>query len=425
MLKQLTDKKARLIAEMQARTEEYNAEAGKDLKEGEELRAWTQEQLDNMERMAGEVEKMDGQIATAKRVEELLTSNTQSRGISLAGGAEGSGVETEGDEVSEFANWIKTGNLSDGRYSEKYILFMPKITRDEKQRAVSMRALTRTTGASAVPGAIVDEVVKAMYDGDTLRAAGARVRTTPHGNDIKVNRVGLRTSGTGEAVPVVDENAASAAYDPSITHVPLRAHTYRGFTDVTDEMLEDNSIGLMEALSDVLNVAIGQTRGAQHIAGSGNKQATGILSSVTTANDVATSAAFTRQNIYDLMGLVDEAYHGVSSFLMNRKSLMAMLAFTGTPPLVQTLQDGITRILGAYPLIISGHMPNDAAGNKPVVFGALGYYYIRDVQGIVVTRDVSAAADDGAVRVRFRARGDGHYVNPGAGTNALAGIIRS
>ncbi len=259
-----------------------------------------------------------------------------------------------------------------------------------EQRAQT--AGTTTAGGFTVPTEILGFIEKAMKDwGPMYDSDVATVITTSGGNPLKI--------------PTVDDTAKSGA-----AHTEAAALTDDGSEDVTFGQksldafsfdtefvkwsweLDSDSIFSMESLlGSLLGERLGRIGNAQLTTGSGSSAPNGIVTASAAGKTAASTTAFTADEIIDLLHSVDPAY---------RRSPKARFMFHDLVfAAIRKLKDGQGNYLwqmgdvrtGApgtllgYNYSINQDMSSAfTTGQKLILFGDLGRYYVRKVGAPVI-----------------------------------------
>lgn len=423
---------------------QHNETAGTD--DAGTQRAWGGEQISEFTNLMDELDRQRAQHETLTRYEQMQRQNETPAGP-VAVDAHNESTQRAGipagtpaaDDWASFVEWAHTGYYQ-GHYTDRFDILMPSLNPDEHMReeedrigariAANRRTLTTSSPSGIVPGNTVGTLRMAMYTIDPVRTSGATVITTSDGNQIKVPYVRHNSTAT----PIVAENSAAAANDPAFNTIDLDAYVYRADTDVTDEMVEDNGIGLLRVLPSVLTNQILAARGTDHVSGSGTNEPSGVIDDLPAAQMVTTGSATDTPDASEwlsMLGQVSSAYAipAQQAIIMSSqyfyRYLLAAQQGSGTtfPLLRETSPLGMIRhSLAGVPVYMSDAMASGALSASTLIAALYtpSLMYIRDVRGVRVTRDTSSVARNGAVRLHFRGRGDSEYMP--AVSDTLAGL---
>ena len=433
-LKAKKEERVKLEQDFIAKYQEYNDE--------KEEKAWTQDRVDEVKKMKSELEKLDELISTEEAMEQVvipdelreryeqLKSDRSVRALDdLKEDDSGSNDLTE----EAFYNWVRTGYGPDGRYTEELEANVGQYYSDPEvmaKRALETRALTTASGGGAnlvVEDEAFLELQRALYEGDPVRRAGARVITTPTGRPLPLAQIGIGSTAIVETA----QGADATDWDPAIGKLTLGAFYHRGHNDFTLEVGQDQGVNFVGIVTEVIRDAVANIRGLRHTSGSGTNQAQGLLTGLTGSalvdSGAATDAEFTVKNIMDLVAAVGERYQDGSSFMMNRDMWHRMLLLDAAEATRGVLgTNSVTMTMLGAPVNLNGHMGSGMAagndGDKQIVYGNLRYFIIRDVRGLTFTRDNLTRLEAGMRRINFGVRGDSKIANP---TNiAIAALVR-
>lgn len=381
-LKEIREKQARLIAQArehfdkaasdETRAAEYEAEYDKAMAEHDKL----EKRAVSLQKLLAAEER--GRAADPKR--------------------------PRGDDVDP----EKRGNTDDDAEPEYRMVFAKVICGTApsdltpEERAVLKRGVTKfeqraqTAGTTAaggftVPTELSTTLVRAMkawgpmYDEDICT-----VISTASGNSIKLPTV----DDTGKTGGAHIEGAAltdDGSEDVTFGQKSLDAYVFdTEFIRWTFE-LEADSIFSMEALlTDLLGERLGRIANTQLTTGTGVNAPNGIVTGSSLGKTAAGAAAITSDEIIDLLHSVDPAYRSSpkSRFMFNDTTLAAIRKLKdGQGNYLWQMGDvtaGQPGTLLGYRYSINQAMANIATGNKPILFGDFGKYYVRKVGAPVI-----------------------------------------
>lgn len=279
-----------------------------------------------------------------------------------------------------------------------------------------LKALTVATDANGgylVPDQIGNEIIKKLIEYSPIRQYA---RTITIGSDaIKYPR---RVSGTAATwVGEIDARTASAPVFEQITLTPYELATY---TDVSNQLLEDNAFNLEGELTADFGEAFGKAESAAFVVGTGTGQPKGLLAAAGIAEvKTGVAAAFPATNPADvLIGM----YHKLptthaqnGAWLMNRNTLATMRTWkdtTGRYLVLDPISAGMPVTLLGRPIVEAVDMPDIAANAYPIMFGDLQGYRIVDRIGLTTMRDPYTLATVGQTRFHVRRRVGGDITHP-------------
>ena len=155
-------------------------------------------------------------------------------------------------------------------------------------------------------------------------------------------------------------------------------------------MAQDSILNVETLLADLLGERCGRIANSQLTVGSGSGAPNGVVTASSLGKTAAATGAIASDEIIDLLHSVDPAY---------RQSPKARFMFNDTTlASIRKLKDGqgnylwqmgdVTkgepgRLLG-YPYSINQAMASIATGNKAMLFGDFGKFFVRKVGGVVI-----------------------------------------
>ena len=213
-----------------------------------------------------------------------------------------------------------------------------------------------------------------------------------------------------------DRTESDSSYE-SVSITPFEAATY---TDVSNQLLEDNAYNLEGELASDTAESFGIAEGTAFAKGNGTTQPAGLMTATGISQVITGNAgAFPSTNPADvLIGMFHSipnlwAQRGV--WMMNRNTVSAIRQFKdgmGRYLLIDNLNgDAVPTLLGR-PIVEAPDFDNIGAGNFPILFGDLSGYRIVDRISFQVLRDPYSMATKGQTRFHSRKRVGGSITNP-------------
>ncbi len=279
-----------------------------------------------------------------------------------------------------------------------------------------IKALTVSTDANGgylAPEEFGSELIKLLSEYSPVRQYARVVSISAP--EIKYPR---RVTGTAATwVGETDDRTESGMTFEQVTLTPYELATY---TDVSNQLLEDNAYGLEgELLADYAE-SFGKTEGLAFVKGTGAGQPKGLLTA-SGIKEVKTgvAAAFPAANPADvLIGM----YHGIATthahngvWIMNRATLGAIRQWkdgNGRYLVLDPITAGGASTLLGRPIVEMPDMDDIGAGKTPIMFGDLSGYRIVDRVGISTLRDPYSLAGKGQVRFHARKRVGADVTHP-------------
>ena len=235
----------------------------------------------------------------------------------------------------------------------------------------------------------------------------------------------ISTSSGDRKIPVVaskgtaswiDEEAAYPESDDSFGQVSIGAYKLATMLKVSEELLNDSVFDLPSYIAREFARRIGAAEEEAFFTGNGTGKPTGILNATGGAETGVTAAsatAITMDEVMDLYYSLRAPYRRNAVFIMNDSTIKAIRKLkngNGDYLWQPSLTAGQPDTLLGRPVYTSSYMPAIAAGNKTILFGDLGYYWVADRQGRSFKRLNELYAATGQVGFRVTQRVDGRLV---------------
>lgn len=306
--------------------------------------------------------------------------------------------------------------LGDNDNSEKkaFVSYLRRgIERISLDEVKALTVSTDANGGYLAPEEFGSELFKLLNEYSPIRSYARVVNISAP--EIKYPR---RVSGTAATwVSETEDRTESGMTFEQITLTPFELAT---FTDVSNQLLEDNAYGLEgELLADYAE-SFGKTEGVAFVKGTGVGQPKGIMTA-SGIKEVKTgvAAAFPSTNPADvIIGM----YHAIATshaqsgaWLMNRNTLSVIRQWkdgTGRYLVLDPITAGGVMTLLGRPIVEMSDMDDIGAGKFPILFGDLSGYRIIDRVGLSTLRDPYSLAGKGQVRFHARKRVGADLTHP-------------
>ncbi len=299
------------------------------------------------------------------------------------------------------------------------------------------RAIYTDGGASAgsivAPQEWARELYQYMEAPSAIRQL-ARVITTSNGDQLNFEKVATHGVGT----QIIAQGTAIGGTDPVFGTISLGAFPYGQLVKVSNAAAADIGFDLLGFVAENIGRAIGRAVAPAYVSGGGSSAPNGVVTAAsvgaTTGGSLialggGASTSFT-QNLDCLIQLqhsVVAEYRRNASFVMHDST-------AGT---VRRVKDGGAGTVGNYIWVASNafdpvtgnRMPDTIFGDpvytdfsmgtngsavKPVVYGDLSTYYIRDVSGVRIERSDERYFDTDEIGFRGVLRTDGDLIDTNA-----------
>lgn len=258
--------------------------------------------------------------------------------------------------------------------------------RRKDRDALEMRMDTTTAGAGLefIPTLFMYELEKAMMAYGGLRRV-ARLMPTGNGNPLEWPTV----NDLANKAVIVDEGADIGSDTPPTTgQIIFGAYKYTSLPVlVTEELLEDSAFGMAALLGNLLGERLGRGQAEHFAIGDGATQPQGVVTGSSQGAVAAAADTIISDELIDLQTSLDPAYAALSSvgWSFNNKTLAAIRKLkTGDDQYLWRagLTLGEPDLLLGSPYIVCQEMPDIATGTKPIVYGAMEKFVIRDVSNV-------------------------------------------
>ena len=276
---------------------------------------------------------------------------------------------------------------------------------------------TNADGGYLVPTTLLTTIEKALTDYVELRSVGEVLRTTS-GNPVDWPTVN-DTGNTGE---LLGENTAADDNDakPTFAKLTLNAYKYSSkLLRVSYELFEDSAIDLNRVIGEILGERLGRKQAVDFTTGDGSSKPNGIVTASAAGVTAAATNAITFDELMGLIHAVDPAYR--------RDPSCGFMFHDNIALIIRKLKDSENRYLWeastqvgqpdrllGFPVTINQSMASSlAASGKPVLFGPMRYYKIRDVNMMPLRRLKERFADLDQVGFVAFMRSDADLLNPG------------
>lgn len=287
---------------------------------------------------------------------------------------------------------------------EKTAKFLKALYHKDANSIAMFKAMNETTGSAGgfvVPEEFASEVNRVIEDYGLIAKLA---RKFPMNTDT-LNVPRLASSVT---IYYPGEATAGTGSQPVFENVQLLAKTAIGLTPMSNELLADANVSVVDLLTDLFAEAIAGDLDSQGLVGSGSPF-TGILSDagvtvVQPANGTGNSTfalATTPDNARDLIAGVKPWSLQGACFVMHRSVWAIMqkakastsgeyFASTANPVVVNSGAQGFPTAqagtLWGYPVYLSDKMPTSTAvSTKYIIFGNLKHVYVGMRQEIAVS----------------------------------------
>lgn len=263
----------------------------------------------------------------------------------------------------------QTSKEKTGRASDEYKAAMLGALRSNFRNVSNvLQEGVDADGGYLVPEEYDRRLIDVLEEENILRALGTKLTTA---GDHKIN-----VAATKPAASWIEEGQELTWGDSTFSQILLDAHKLHVAIKVTEELLYDNAFGLENYIITQFGKALANAEEDAFLNGDGKGKPTGIFAKTGGGNVTAEAAAFTGDELIDLVYTLKRPYRKKAAFIMNDKNLAVLrkLKDANDQYLWQpSLKEGEPERLLGYPVYTSAYAPADA-----IAFGDFSYYNIGD-----------------------------------------------
>jgi len=385
-IKELREKQATIVSEARERLGQID---NADEARARELETQHDTAMAEYDRIGKQIEREEHLAGLEKKQEE---ARARQRPHSRDGGEARGQEEGEAPTYREvFHRMIRAGgDPSELSAEERSIL---RAGADVKAQAEfrAQSAGTSTAGGYTVPTELSSKLIVTMkawgpmYDEDICTSLN-----TASGNPIKIPT----TDDTGVTAVAHTEGTAltdTGAKDVTFGQKSLDAYPFdTQFVRWSFELAQDSIFNVETLLASLLGERLGRIANSQLTTGTGSSAPNGIVTASTLGKTAASATAIASDEIIDLLHSVDPAYRQSpkARFMFNDATLGAIRKLKdGQGNYLWQMGDVTTgqpgTLLG-YRYSVNQAMASIATGNKTMLFGDFGKFFVRKVGSPVI-----------------------------------------
>lgn len=294
--------------------------------------------------------------------------------------------------------------------------FVKLIARGESSLSSEERQLIRrgepidgVAGTYLVPTTMNDRIEVAIKQFGAMWAV-ADVQYVGNGRDKTLPAV----NDTDNKATIVSAYGQSSQSKTSFAGIALKKHTYRTpITPISYELLQDAEYDVEALIAALLAEQIFRGTNEHFTVGTGVDEPKGIA--LCTVGVDAAKESISSDNLIDLVGSVDAAYWPTASFMMHQNTLSSLSKLKDSTGayILKTMENGLSRSLMGYPVVINNDMPAIGAGKVSIVFGNIKKYQIECVKNIQIQIYRELLAEYMAIGIQGFVRAGGVLVDAG------------
>lgn len=330
--------------------------------------------------------KREQRVADAEHRAQEAEQEDRQRRRPVPGGTEANGQDAGEAPAyrSVFHKLLRSGGALDELTPEERSVLRRGAVQADEFRAQT--AGTATAGGFTVPTELEAIIIK------TLKAWGplynediTTVINSASGNPIKlptVDDTNVTAEPHTEATALTDDGGKDVTFGQK----SLDAYVYdTEFVRFSFELAQDSIFNIENLLGELLGERLGRIANLKLTTGNGTTEPNGIVTASSLGKTAAATVAVTYDELIDLVHSVDPAYRQSPKvrFLFSDLTLAALRKLKdGEGRFIWSagdVQGGEPSTLLGYRYSINQAVPQIATGNKAILFGDLGKYYVRKV----------------------------------------------
>ena len=354
-------------------------------------------------KMMDEVDKLGKEVMRLEKLEALDVEMSKATSKPLA--------SAPVTRLEEEAPVSKTGRGTKDYTKNFWNVMRSKSVSHEVLNALQVG--TDTEGGYLVPDEYERTLIEALEDQNIFRQLAHVIHTSSGERKIPV----VASKGTASWI---DEEAAYPESDDSFGQVSIGAYKLATMIKISEELLNDSVFDMPSYIAKEFARRIGAAEEEAFFTGNGTGRPLGILAATGGAGVGVTAAktdAVTFDEVMDLFYSLRAPYRRNSVFIMNDSTVKALRKlkdgqgqYLWQPAVTAATPDTILN----RPVYTSTFMPTLATGNKTILFGDLGYYWVADREGRSFKRLNELYAPTGQVGFLASQRVDGKLILPEA-----------
>lgn len=387
-IKDMQEKRGKLVAQAREALEEIRkntdqARAAELEKRHDDIMAdfdKIEKDIEREQRMAAAEARINAAAEEERKAKRPTGEDTEQRGRS------------EGDKPeyrSVFYKFLASGASLDALDAEERSILRAGVVQDMEKRIQT--GGSNSAGGYTVPVELQNMLVRAMkawgpmYDGNIISELN-----TSSGNALPIPTTD-DTGNTGvqgtEGTALTDDGSADAV----LGQKQLEAYDYNTkFVKWSWQLAADSIFNVEALLGDLLGERLGRLANAQLTTGTGTSAPNGIVTASTLGKTAASSSAIASDELIDLLHSVDPAYRQSPKvgWMFNDQTLASIRKLKdGQGNYLWQMGDitkGQPASLLDYRYNINQAVAGIATGNKAVIFGDFGKYWVRKVGAPVI-----------------------------------------
>ncbi|NPD15751.1 phage major capsid protein [Xinfangfangia sp. D13-10-4-6] len=387
-LKALIEKRGKLVADARAALDEITKNT--DESRAAELEKRHDDIMTDFDKTEALIKRTKA-LAEAEKRHADEDEEQRAKNRPITPGAEGRGQDGGDDlEYREvFHRFITRGGDVNELSAEERAVLKAGVQSAKEFRAQSTG--TNTAGGFTVPTELANQIIKSMaawgpmYDEDITTTM-----TTASGNPIKIPTVD-DTAVTAEPHTEGEALTDDGGKDVTFGQKSLDAYVYdTEFVRWSMELGQDSIFNFEQLLGELLGERLGRISNRELTIGAGTTNPHGIVTASSLGKTTAAAAAITSDEIIDLIHSVNPAYRQSPKvrFMFNDLTLAAIRKLKDSEGRYiwsgGDIQNGVPGTLLGYRYSINQAMAGVATGQRSMIFGDFGKYFVRKVGSPII-----------------------------------------
>lgn len=384
-LTELRDQRGRLVAQAREALDEIKANT--DDARAAELEARHDAIMADFDKLEKQIER-EQRVAAAEARIAAAAEEERKKKRPNGDDAEQRGADS-GEEItyrSAFYEFIRAGGDMSELDPEVRSVLKAGYQPDAEKRIQTTTGSAGAAGGYTIPVELSNQLIKSMAAwGPMYNEDVTSVIATTSGHVIKlptVNDTAVTAEQGTEGTPLTDDGGKDVTFGQK----ELGAYDYNTeFVRFSWQLAQDSIFNMESLLAELLGERLGRIANSELTTGAGTTNPNGIVTASSLGKTATAAAATTYDEIIELIHSVDPAYRSAPKvgFMFNDLTLSALRRLKdGEGRYIWSagdVQGGVPGTIFGYRYRVNQAMPAMTTGNKPIIFGDFGKYYVRKV----------------------------------------------
>jgi len=372
-IKELREQQARIATNARAKFDEITDDTPED--RAAEIEREFDSMMEDHDKIGAKIER----LAKLEAAERALDAPDPRR-PGQSGEARGTD-EGEGPTYREaFHEYIRSMGNPGAMHAEARAV----LQRGYSQLESRAQTTSDSAGGYTVPEELATILIKTMAAWGPMYDPGITSEiVTSGGNQITMPTVDDTTTAVAkhtEGTTLTDDNGVDVTFGEKVLNAyPFNTEWLR----VSKELVDDSAFNIEQLLGELLGERLARRANTELTTGDGTGDPNGVVTASTKGADAAATDAVTVDELLDLLHSVDPAYRASPRFrwMFNDSTLAALrkLKYGDGHYIWQmgNIQAGQPDTLLGMPYSVNQAVADLGTGNKPIVVGDFGKYYVR------------------------------------------------